>query len=113
MAARALAYSYLRMSTNLQLKGDSRRRQLELSKAYAAEHDLDLADDSQLEDIGISAFKGANIKGGSLGHFLEAIEHGKISAGSYLLVESLDRLSRQEVRKSLTIFLSIIDAGIN
>ena len=30
-----------------------------------------------------------------------------------MLVELLDRLSRQEVRKSLSIFLGIIDAGIN
>ena len=37
------AYSYLRMSTDLQLKGDSRRRQLEASQKYADEFDLDLA----------------------------------------------------------------------
>ncbi|MGX1358940.1 DNA invertase Pin-like site-specific DNA recombinase [Bradyrhizobium elkanii] len=47
------AYSYLRMSTDDQLKGDSRRRQLEASKAYAEQHGLELADDTQLEDIGI------------------------------------------------------------
>lgn len=101
------------MSTDLQLKGDSRRRQLESSTAYAAAHGLDLVDDAQLEDIGISAFKGANIKEGALGRFLDAAKAGKIERGSFLLVESLDRLSRQEVRKSLAIFLNIIDAGIN
>ena len=110
---RSRAYSYIRMSTDLQLKGDSRRRQLESSTAYAAAHGLDLVDDAQLEDIGISAFKGANIKEGALGRFLDAAKAGKIERGSFLLVESLDRLSRQEVRKSLAIFLNIIDAGIN
>jgi hypothetical protein len=45
------------MSTELQLKGDSRRRQLEASNRYAEEHGLDLASADQLEDIGISAFK--------------------------------------------------------
>jgi DNA invertase Pin-like site-specific DNA recombinase len=110
---RPRAYSYLRMSTDLQLKGDSRRRQLELSTAYADENDLDLVDGAQLEDIGISAFKGANVKEGALGSFLEAVKTQKVKPGSYLLVESLDRLSRQEVRKSLSIFLGIIDAGIN
>ena len=59
------AYSYLRMSTDLQLKGDSRRRQLEASKAYAEAEGLELADDAQLEDIGISAFKGANVQSGA------------------------------------------------
>lgn len=108
-----LAYSYIRMSTDLQLKGDSRRRQLEKSQAYAAQHGLRLASDAQLEDIGISAFKGANVKGGALGKFLEAVTAGQIERGSYLLVESLDRLSRQEVRKSLALFLSIIDGGIS
>lgn len=112
LTKRPRAYSYLRMSTDLQLKGDSRRRQLELSADYASEHGLELVDGAQLEDIGVSAFKGANITGGALGGFLKAAEAGKIERGSYLLVESLDRISRQEVRKSLKVFLSIIEAGI-
>lgn len=86
---------------------------MELSQAYAAKNGLELVDDGQLEDIGVSAFKGANIKDGALGGFLEAINAKKIQPGSYLLVESLDRISRQEVRKSLSIFLQIIDGGIN
>jgi DNA invertase Pin-like site-specific DNA recombinase len=110
---RPLAYSYIRMSTDLQLKGDSRRRQLEKSTAYASEHKLQLADDAQLEDIGISAFRGANVRDGALGGFLEAVKKGQVERGSFLLVESLDRISRQEVRKSLSLFLGIIDAGIN
>jgi DNA invertase Pin-like site-specific DNA recombinase len=65
-----------------------------------------------LQDIGISAFRGANAADGVLGWFLEVAKAGKIP-GSFLLVESLDRLSRQEPRKSLRIFLDIIDAGIN
>jgi DNA invertase Pin-like site-specific DNA recombinase len=101
------------MSTDIQLKGDSRRRQLESSQAYANQNNLDLVDASQMEDIGVSAFKGANVREGALGQFLDAVRAGKVDRGSYLLVESLDRISRQEVRKSLAIFLSIIDAGIN
>jgi DNA invertase Pin-like site-specific DNA recombinase len=107
------AYSYLRMSTELQLKGDSRRRQLEASKAYAEAHELDLADDAQLEDIGISAFKGANVRDGALGIFLEAVKAGTVAKGSYLLVESLDRLSREEILHAQALFLSIIQSGIN
>jgi DNA invertase Pin-like site-specific DNA recombinase len=107
------AYSYLRMSTDMQLKGDSRRRQLDLSAKYANDHGLELVAESQLEDIGVSAFTGANVRDGALGRFLEAASAGNIERGSYLLVESLDRISRQNVRASLSIFLSIIDAGIN
>jgi DNA invertase Pin-like site-specific DNA recombinase len=107
------AYSYLRMSTDLQLKGDSRRRQLEASKAYAEAEGLVLADDARLEDIGISAFKGANARDGALGQFLAAVKAGTVERGSYLLVESLDRLSREEILPAHTLFLSIVQAGIN
>jgi DNA invertase Pin-like site-specific DNA recombinase len=107
------AYSYLRMSTDDQIKGDSRRRQLDASKAYAEEHGLELADETQLEDIGISAFKGANVKEGALGQFLAAVKAGSVERGSYLLVESLDRLSREEILPAHTLFLSIVQAGIN
>lgn len=110
---RPKAYSYLRMSTDLQLKGDSRRRQLEASRAYADSECLDLADDAQLEDIGISAFKGANVRDGALGRFLAAVNAGIVERGSYLLVESLDRLSREEILPAHTLFLSIVQAGIN
>jgi DNA invertase Pin-like site-specific DNA recombinase len=101
------------MSTDLQLKGDSRRRQLELSQRYATHHGLQLVEGFGLEDIGVSAFKGANVSDGALGQFLEAVRAKKIERGSYLLVESLDRLSRQEVLKSLDIFIGLIKRGIN
>ena len=113
MAARPKAYSYLRMSTDAQLKGDSRRRQLEASKKYADENGLELVGTTQLEDIGVSAFTGANMKEGALGGFVRALQGGMIEKGSYLLVESLDRISRQEPRKSLEIFITILNAGIN
>ena len=74
---------------------------------------MQLADDSQLEDIGISAFKGANLKEGALGQFLAAVKTGAVEPGSYLLVESLDRLSREEILPAHTLFLGIVQSGIN
>lgn len=44
--------------------------------------------------------------------FFEAIQTGKVAAGSTLLVESLDRLSRDQITSALTQFLNIINAGI-
>jgi DNA invertase Pin-like site-specific DNA recombinase len=108
-----LAYSYLRMSTDVQLKGDSRRRQLELSRAYAEANGLELAEGAELEDIGVSAFRGANVRDGALGRFLDAVRDGIVKPGSYLLVESLDRLSREEVLSAQALFLTIIRAGIH
>ena len=107
------AYSYLRMSTDLQLKGDSRRRQLDASRAYAQANGLELAEGAELEDIGVSAFRGANAKEGALGQFLEAVKAGSVRPGSYLIVESLDRLSREQVLKAQSLFLNIIQAGIH
>jgi DNA invertase Pin-like site-specific DNA recombinase len=107
---RPKAYSYIRMSTATQLKGDSRRRQEEKSKKYAEEHGLVLVED--YADIGVSAFRGRNVESGALGAFLKRIEDGAIAKGSYLLVESFDRLSRQKIAPALSLFLDIINAGI-
>lgn len=106
------AYSYVRMSTEGQLKGDSRRRQLELSSRYASEHGLDLITGFDLADYGVSAFKGQNVSSGALGRFLEAVRTGKVAKGAYLLVESLDRLSRQKPQLALPQFLEIVNQGI-
>lgn len=108
----AKAYSYIRMSTDAQLKGDSLRRQLEKSRLYAAENALLLVDDTELRDIGVSAFKGANAESGALGSFLQAVRTGKIERGSYLLVESLDRISRQPPMIALSLFVELMNSGI-
>ncbi|ARO31281.1 resolvase/recombinase protein [Rhizobium sp. NXC14] len=60
----------------------------------------------------MSAWKGKNFKHGALGRFLAMVENGEIPKGSYLLIESLDRLSREAVPDALTLFMAIINAGI-
>lgn len=107
------AYSYIRMSTELQAEGDSFRRQKEKSIAFAAKHGLALDDHLKFDDIGVSAFKGKNLSEGGLGLFLEAVKDGTVKKGSYLLVESLDRISRQDIKKSAALLLQILSSGIN
>nr|MBA3623655.1 recombinase family protein [Methylibium sp.] len=63
-------------------------------------------------DLGVSAFKGANVETGRLGDFLEAVRHGLVQQGSYLLVEALDRLSRLTPRRALNVLTDIVDAGV-
>ena len=109
---RPRAYSYIRFSTPEQADGDSLRRQTEASVKYASLHGLELDDQLNLRDLGISAFKGKNKERGQLKAFLTAVEAGQIAPGSYLLVESLDRLSRESVSSALTLFMAIINAGI-
>jgi DNA invertase Pin-like site-specific DNA recombinase len=86
-AARPKAYSYLRFSTPEQAKGDSHRRQAELAERYAQEHGLELDRSLTYEDLGVSAYKGANAEGGRLGDFRTAVRDGVVPRGSYLLVE--------------------------
>ncbi|MDB5645192.1 recombinase family protein, partial [Methylobacterium sp.] len=105
-----VAYSYIRMSTDQQLKGDSLRRQTELSRRWAEQHGLVL--DESLRDIGVSAYKGKNRRNGALGRFINMVENGRVKNGSFPLVESLDRLSRDQVLEALSLFLEIIRSGI-
>lgn len=107
------AYSYLRFSTPEQSKGDSFRRQTEASRSYAKRHGLDLDESLSFKDLGVSAFRGKNVQEGALGAFLKAVESGRVRKGSYLLVENLDRLSRDTVRKAFIQFTGILEAGVN
>ena len=105
------AYSYIRFSTKDQLKGDSLRRQIELSEKYCKEHGLTLAE-VPFEDKGVSAYKGGHAATGALSKFLSLVDEGKIKAGSYLLVESFDRLSREDTDTAMSRFLELRSKGI-
>jgi DNA invertase Pin-like site-specific DNA recombinase len=110
--AQAKAYSYLRFSTPEQMKGDSLRRQTELARRYAEQHGLDLDETLTFRDLGVSASRGKNAETGRLAYFLEAVETGVVEPGSFLLVESLDRISRRAARKAIRVLEDIVDAGI-
>lgn len=105
------AYSYTRMSTPEQLKGDSKRRQDEGARQYAEEHGLEIVD--RFDDLGVSAFKGKNAELGALSEFTRLVDEGVIERGSYLLVESMDRLSRQTVPRAMSLLLGLTNRGIN
>jgi len=106
-----IAYSYVRFSTAEQAKGTSPWRQKEWSRHYAAQNGF-ILDESLKPDRGISAFKGRNRTEGNLAAFLARVKDGTVPRGSALLVESLDRLSREEVEEALYAFLDIIRSGI-
>lgn len=106
------AYSYMRFSTPDQAKGDSKRRQSQQAEEYAAAHGLELDDKLTYSDFGVSAFRGANIEIGKLGQFMEAIRRKEVVSGSYLLVESLDRISRDVILPAQNIFTQIILEGV-
>src|SRR4029077_238245 len=69
-----------------------------------------------LHDLGVSAFRGkhrSNPDKYALACFLKAVEKGRVPRGSYLIIENLDRLSREEERPALRLWMDILDAGVN
>ena len=108
-----VAYSYIRFSTPEQSRGDSKRRQLERSEQFALEHGLLLDKSLRLFDEGVSAYKGAHRQAGALGRFLKAVEQGDVASGSVLIVESLDRLTREDVDTAFQLFMGILRSGID
>jgi DNA invertase Pin-like site-specific DNA recombinase len=108
---RVKAYSYIRFSTKRQARGDSLQRQLDRSRGYAAEFDLDLQEAS-FEDLGVSAFDRSNVTKGALAAFIQAVESGAIQRGSFLLVENLDRLSRSDCLDAMSLLGKLVNLGI-
>ena len=107
------AYSYVRFSSPKQLKGDSLRRQAAASADYCRRNGLRLDSSMTLKDMGVSAYRGRNVKEGALAAFLEAVQNGQIPTGSVLIVESIDRLSREQIGDALSLFISILSSGVN
>lgn len=106
------AYSYIRFSTPEQAKGHSLERQISAARVWAAANHVVLDDELTFRDRGVSGFTGANMETGELGVFLERVKDGTIPRGSWLLVENLDRVSRQSARKAVRTIEDIVEAGI-
>lgn len=108
----ATAYSYIRFSSIKQRKGISESRQREWAVEWCQEQGHTLDTGLKLADRGVSAFKGKNSDTGALGQFLRHAERGAIPKGSYLLVENLDRLSRDVATEALNLIQRIVKTGV-
>lgn len=111
-----LAYSYIRYSSEQQMTkkngevGDSIRRQVENQRKAVELYNLDVVD--VFEDLGKSAFRGKHRLKGALSIFLASLDEGKIPHGSYFVIESFDRLSRERMTDGLSTVLTILRKGI-
>jgi DNA invertase Pin-like site-specific DNA recombinase len=109
-------YSYLRFSSPGQARGDSERRQrdrFEAAKDFARRKGLEFDETLDLNDRGLSAYSGAHRKRGAMGRFLKLVESGRIARRSALMVEDVDRLSREGPGKALrTIIFKLWDHDI-
>jgi DNA invertase Pin-like site-specific DNA recombinase len=114
-ATSPIAYSYVRFSTPDQLKGDSLRRQTDAAAAWCEKNGARLDTSTTFRDLGKSAFLGEHRKNpdrNALACFLKLVEGGKVPRGSFLIIEALDRLTREHVRAGLMLLLGLIEAGV-
>jgi DNA invertase Pin-like site-specific DNA recombinase len=109
------AYSYVRFSTPEQAQGDSLRRQTAAAADWCERHGAALDTGTTLHDLGKSAFTGAHRKNPdrhALAAFLKLVESGRVPHGSYLVVENLDRLTREDIQPALLLVLNLLQAGV-
>ncbi len=102
-------YSYIRWSSEQQAHGTTLERQLRTARDIAAENGLELV---ELIDKGVSAYKGKNRKTGALGDFIKAVEDKVIPSNSWLVVENLDRLSRENIMQAQGLFIQLLGLGV-
>jgi DNA invertase Pin-like site-specific DNA recombinase len=95
-------------------EGDSVRRQSEGAGAWCKRNGVQLDTSRNYLDRGKSAFHGRHRKhGGALAAFMAEVEHGQIPRGSVLVVENLDRLSRENPWDAVPLLCAIVNAGIS
>lgn len=103
--------AYARFSSAAQAEGTSLERQFDFADAYAAKHGWTITE--RLSDEGRSAFKAKHkTETAALGKFLRDLDHGRYGEGDILLVEALDRLSREEPLDALANVTRITSAGV-
>lgn len=104
------AYRYHRFSTDLQDKGTSLERQRRSTKLLCEKHQWEIVE--TIEDKGVSAWKGDHLRVGELGKFTDRVAAGSIEAGSILVIENLDRLSREKLKNARRWIEDVNEAGI-
>jgi DNA invertase Pin-like site-specific DNA recombinase len=105
------AFSYLRYSDPKQSLGDSERRQVELAQKWCEKNGA-ILDTGRYCDRGVSAFRGKHRKMGALAAFLADVEAERIPRGSVLLIESMDRLSRESPVHGVHLLTGLLVRGI-
>jgi len=99
-------FLYERWSSEAQGEGDSDRRQSKLAQDWCARRGLELTD--KVADDGISAWKGRNRQEGSGLSFLLKV----VKPDDYLLMEDLDRLSREDWLTAMNFVAEILSKGV-
>lgn len=104
-------YSYIRFSTPEQARGTSLQRQNQCIKKVSEKYNIPIDESLTFRDLGISGYKGKHRKA-ALGNFLALCEDGTIARGSILVIESFDRLSREQIQEAAHLMYEITKHGI-
>lgn len=105
------AYAYIRFSRAIQATGDSENRQLTALELFETTTGTKIVE--IVYDKGKSAFRGDNARSGNFKEMLDRMQSGAIRAGDYLVVESIDRITRQRVLDGVELLQGILKKGIN
>lgn len=107
------AYIYARFSSAEQAKGSSLERQLHNCRTFCEGKGWSHSAARELIDEGISAYDGSNRSGqSSLAKFERMAHAGDIPDGSVLVVERLDRISRESPHAVVRFVSSMLEANI-
>ncbi len=104
------AISYTRFSSKRQKLGRSQDRQVDVARRYCEQEGLVLLE--EIVDQGLSAYHGHHLKSGKLGVLLAQVKEGKIPRNTMLVVENIDRLSRETPLDALEIVIQLVKASI-
>lgn len=108
---KSIAASYARFSSSGQ-RESSIQRQLKLAQDWCGKNDYRLDPKLSFVDKGISGWKGDNAKRGDLGKILAMQEAGLLNHVDVLLIENLDRFSRQTPRRAFKLFDQLLENGL-
>ncbi|NVD44852.1 recombinase family protein [Qipengyuania atrilutea] len=102
---------YARFSTSEQSKGYSLERQKTLGTSFAEEQGWQV--ENVITDEGRSAFHGANRLEGSALHTFEIEARNGLHDGKVLVVENIDRLSRQGAKAAAQLIWALNENGVS
>src|SRR5262245_41576841 len=90
-----VCFSYIRFSSKAQEGGSSLDRQSPIAEKVALEKGWIYRPDLNASDLGVSAYKGDNLK--TITSIIEAVKSGKIPKQTVMVIEAFDRFSRADL----------------
>ena len=110
MATTTNCFSYIRFSSSKQRDNSSVERQSPIAKRVADEHGWTYRKEWNAKDLGVSAFKGDNVK--TIRAIIQSVKDGRIPQGSVLILESLDRATRLNLDDAQQLIRDVLKCGL-